>query len=88
DHAHAKHFAEQLADLPGIALDPERVKSNIVFFELSSGVTAAEMEARLKSAGILISASGKTRMRAVTHYGIERADVDAAIDAIRLVFSE
>ena len=87
DHANAKHFAEQLADMPGITLEPERVKSNIVFFELSNGLTAAEMEARLKNAGVLIGAAGKARMRAVTHYGIERADVDAVVDAVRSVFS-
>jgi threonine aldolase len=88
DHANAKYFAESIADIPGIALDPARVKTNIVFFDLEPGApNAVEMEARLARAGVLIGPSGERRMRAVTHYGIERQDIDAAIGAIKSVIS-
>jgi len=36
---------------------------------------------------VLIGPAGERRMRAVTHYGIERADIDAAIGAIKSVVS-
>jgi hypothetical protein len=35
----------------------------------------------------LISAAGEQRMRAVTHYGIERADIETTIGAIKSAIS-
>ncbi len=88
DHANARYLAEMLADIPGIELDPARVKTNIVFFDLAPDApSAAEMEERLARAGVLVGPAGERRMRAVTHYGIERADVDAAIGAIKSAIS-
>jgi len=89
DHANAKYFAESIADIPGIELDPARVKTNIVFFDLlrADAPNATEMIERLARAGVLIGPAGERRMRAVTHYGIERADIDAAIGAIKSVVS-
>lgn len=83
DHANAKKLAEGLADIPGIDLDPGRIKTNIVFFDLqSSAPTAAQFAQRLSQDGVLIGAVGERRMRAVTHYGIATQDVDAALGAV------
>ena len=54
-------------------------------------MAAADRLARsLKDRGVLVSAHGPTAFRAVTHYGIARADVDravaAAAEAAREVF--
>ncbi len=84
DHANACWFAKRLAEIPGICLDPSRVKTNIVFFDLDSDrPTASQLAARLARDGVLISPTGERRMRAVTHYGIERADVETAVGAIQ-----
>lgn len=83
DHANAKYLAENLADIPGIELDPARVRTNIVYFDLSNGLTADELGVRLAREGVLVLDTGEKRMRAVTHYGIERADVDTAIGAFK-----
>ncbi len=84
DHANAKYFAECLADVPGIQLDPTLIKTDIVFFDITSNaLTAPQLAERLAREGVLIGIAGAKRMRAVTHYGIERADVDAALAAIR-----
>ncbi|MBI5030748.1 MAG: low-specificity L-threonine aldolase [Chloroflexi bacterium] len=84
DHANAKLLAEGLADIPGIDLDPSCVKTNIVFFNLlPSAPTAAQFAQRLAEAGVLIGPSGERRMRAVTHYGIERRDVDVVINEVK-----
>ena len=84
DHANARYLAESIADIPGIDLDPVRIKTNIVFFDLEpSAPNAAQMAERLARANVLIGASGERRMRAVTHYGIERADINMAIGAIK-----
>jgi threonine aldolase len=88
DHANARYLSESIADIPGIVLDPARVKTNIVFFDLEPDTPdAAEMEKRLARGGVLIGPSGVRRMRAVTHYGIDRQDIDAAIDAIKSAIS-
>ncbi len=84
DHANARYLAESIADIPGIELDPARVRTNIVFFDLATGApSAVEMAERLARAGVLIGPAGERRMRAVTHYGVERADIDAAIGAMK-----
>ncbi len=82
DHANAKYLAECLAGVPGLRLDPSHIKTNIVFFDLER-ITADELSDRLARAGVWIGASGEKRMRAVTHYGITRADVETAVAAVR-----
>jgi threonine aldolase len=83
DHANAQYLAEQLADIPGIELEPARVKTNLVFFELTNAISARELETRLARENVLVGAVSQQRVRAVTHYGIARADIDAALAAIR-----
>lgn len=84
DHANAKFLAECLADIPGIDLDPERVKTNIVFFDLDPAIsTAGQLAERIREKGVLIQVANEQRMRAVTHYGIERADIENALGAVR-----
>ena len=82
DHANAKRLAEGLADIPGIELDPGRVQTNIVFFDLSNRVTARQLADRVARDGVLIGVNAERRIRVVTHYGIERDDIDTALGAI------
>lgn len=84
DHANACRLAEGLAAIPAIRLDPSRVQTNIVIFELAEGLNASEVAAALREAGVLVSAFYGGRIRAVTHYGITAADIDAALQ----VFSQ
>ncbi len=84
DHANAKYLAEQLADVPGIELDPSTVKTNMVIFGITpNGITAHEFAERVKRDGVLVQPRGAYKLRAATHYGITRADVDIALNAIR-----
>jgi threonine aldolase len=86
DHANARYLAESAADIPGIDLDPSRVKTNIVFFDLEPSMpNAMEIADRLARTSVLISPAGERRMRAVTHYGIDRADIDTTIGALKSV---
>jgi threonine aldolase len=83
DHENARRLANGLAGLPGVAaLDPARVRTNFVFFELAPpGLRAAFLDA-LKDEGVLmVSYPHTARVRAVTHFGIDAADIDATIDA-------
>ncbi len=84
DHANARYMAECLADMPGIRVDPACIQTNIVFFDVTSErVNAQQLADALAREGVLILAMGSRRMRAVTHYGIERSDVETALAAIR-----
>jgi len=57
DHERARHLAQGLAELPGIAVDAERVDSNIVIFDLrGTGLTAEEFARRtLERSGVRFS---------------------------------
>ncbi len=86
DHANAKTFAEAIADIPGIAVHPEDVETNLVFFDVArSGQSIEEIGAKLRVEGIRVSPAGATRLRAVTHMDVTRDDVleaAAALDRI------
>jgi len=77
DHANAKKMAEGLADTPDIAIDPDQIKSNIIFFELTrQDVTAQQLVAQLEAEGVRMLPVGPQRVRAVTHYHITAEDID------------
>jgi threonine aldolase len=84
DHANARALAECLATIPGIAIDPASVESNIVIFDVSgTGIKPADISARLKSEGVLMNAINDRQMRAVTHYDVNRENCMKAIDVLR-----
>jgi len=80
DHANARKLAEGLAEIPGIAIDPAAVRTNIVYFDLNAD--AARFVRALDGRGVRVISTSPTRCRAVTHYGIESADIDAALKII------
>ncbi|HEX8176755.1 MAG TPA: GntG family PLP-dependent aldolase [Pyrinomonadaceae bacterium] len=83
DHENAKRLALGLAELPGVAIDPERVVTNIVLFDISeTGKTADEICERLKASGVLASGFGSS-IRMVTHYDVSSEDIDKALRAIK-----
>jgi threonine aldolase len=83
DHANARFLAEGLAHIPGIRADPQKVVTNIVIFDAGgTGLSSAEVSARLKRRGVLINAIDHRRMRAVTHYDVDRAACAEALEAL------
>jgi threonine aldolase len=83
DHANARFLAEGLARVPGIAVDPAKVMSNIVVFDVSgTGVAPAEVSARLRQRGVAMNAINDRCVRAVTHYDVTRAECAQAVDAV------
>ncbi|MDA8187011.1 MAG: low-specificity L-threonine aldolase [Dehalococcoidales bacterium] len=84
DHENARILAYGLAEIPGISLNPATVQSNIVVFELvSEKEDPAQFVERLGSLGLKTLPFGGRRVRAVTHYGISRSDVDDALSLVR-----
>jgi len=86
DHANARRLAEGLAEMPGITIELDSVETNIVIFELHrEDLTPEELAARLREQGVLLLPIGGRQLRAVTHYGIERKDIETALAAFRRI---
>jgi threonine aldolase len=83
DHANAKALARGLATIPGLRLDPDSVDSNIVIFDVE-GFDATRFRETMKEHGVLVTGVAP-RIRMVTHYGIERPDIDDALERTRAV---
>ena len=85
DHTNARRLAEGLARLPGILLEPARVLTNIVIFELAADAPSpAEFGSGLATRGVKVGGIGGRRFRAVTHCGIDGDDVDYALNAAKV----
>jgi threonine aldolase len=87
DHANAKRLAEGLAELPGVRIDPGKVATNIVIFDVQdTGQTADAICDQMRARHVLISGFG-TAIRAVTHYDVSSADIETALRELRTVLA-
>ncbi len=85
DHANAQVLASGVAALPGVALDPPQVETNIVVFNVGGADQAEAMATALEREGVLISNFGAGRLRMVTHFGVSADDCRRALDALKKV---
>ena len=98
DHANARRLAEGLAEMVGIVspggiaqpedgpLDPDRVRTDFVVFKVERS-RAAFLEA-LRARNVLMVEYPHGQVRAVTHYGIEPADIETSLAAVAAVLRE
>jgi threonine aldolase len=83
DHKNARYLAEGLARIKGIALDPKKVVTNILIFDVrGTGRTAADLSAELAKRQILCNPTAKYSVRMVTHHDVDRAAIDRALAAM------
>ena len=87
DHQNARRLAEGIAATPGLAIDLERVQTNIVVFGLADKVEMIppEFVAALAERGVKLNSIGGRRFRAVTHYEISAEEIEASITALQRV---
>ena len=84
DHANARSLARDLAQVPGLAVEPP--ETNLVFIDTSaSGLDATEVARRAAEHGVLVSVMGPYRVRACTHLDVSAAQVAEAAAVIRHV---
>ncbi len=95
DHANARKLADGLAASPGIdGLDPARVRTNFVLFRVTRPGAAdiptgdlADLRTRfldeLAGEGVHMVPYSGGLIRAVTHYGIDAADIETTLAATR-----
>ena len=74
DHQHARRLAEAVAKLPGIVIDPRKVVTNIVIFDVRAcNKTGEQFVADLERVGVLAQTTpAKYEVRLVTHYDVDQ----------------
>ena len=86
DHANAKKLALGIAETDGLSVDPDQIKSNIVYFEVTEEtISSDQLVAALDAKGIRMLPVGSDRIRAVTHYHISSEDIDRSLSVISKV---
>jgi threonine aldolase len=89
DQDKAKRLARGLAELRGVKIDPERVQTNIVIFDISgSGLTTAQFSAELKARGVLANGINAREMRMVTHYDVSREMIELTLKVAREILEK
>jgi threonine aldolase len=87
DHENARHLAEGLTGIPGIAIDIDRVVTNIVIFNISgTGKTSAEIVESLASEGVLCVGFGD-QIRMVTHLDVLANDIKTTVSMMIRILS-
>lgn len=88
DHANAKHLAKGLAKIDGLCVDPDSVRTNMVYFDLvSKRFNDDEFLGCCQQAGIGFLSLQKGKFRMVTHVGIEPQDIETALAVLGKVMS-
>lgn len=80
DQENAKRLAEGIAEIPGLTLDPKKVRSNIVIFDCSkTGKTAVEVCDALHLHGVWAQDTALHAVRFVTHCDVDHAGIERAL---------
>ena len=88
DHQRACRLAEALGELPFVSIEPEKIETNILVFEVNPDViNAGDFSNRLKESNILCGAFSDRVVRMVTHLDIGEEELAWAIEALRISFA-
>src|SRR5881296_1640734 len=86
DHENAKFLASLLSEIPEITLDPAKVQTNIVIFDLKeSSRSSADFLQSAASRNVLAVPVDSEKVRMVTHLDVDRNDVEKAAAVVQEV---
>ncbi len=89
DHKNARSLGESLDKVEKIRVDLETVQTNMVYLDLhESDMDTYQFLSKLAKYNILGSPRPPTKVRLVTHYGIDEEDIYTTIEAIKEIVSE
>ncbi|MCD6325604.1 aminotransferase class I/II-fold pyridoxal phosphate-dependent enzyme [Candidatus Bathyarchaeota archaeon] len=89
DHKNARLLAKGLVKIEGLHVDLRTVQTNMVMCDVDGlGIPAEVFVERLRVHGVLTNSISKTRVRFVTHRGIEKEDIEKALSIIEEVVKE
>jgi threonine aldolase len=84
DHENAKLLALEIARAPGIRINPAKVQTNIVIYDVrETGLSSSDFLAELARRKVLGVPVDGERVRMVAHLDVERKDVESAAATIR-----
>jgi threonine aldolase len=84
DHKNARLLAEGLASIPGIKIDPAKVPTNILVFDIAeTGMNASDFNQELAKKNVLANVIGPELMRLVTHLDVTREDCMRTLEIVR-----
>ena len=84
DHKNARRLAEGVAKIPGFAIDPAKVRTNIVIFDCSkTGKTAVEWCEILYQRGVWAQDTALHSVRLVTHCDVDEAGIERALTVLQ-----
>lgn len=88
DHENARLLAEGLAQIQGISIDPGKVPTNILVFDISkTGMNADDFNQKLGLRNVLANTIGPDLMRFVTHLDVSREDCLRTLEVVKEVVS-
>ncbi|MGB2673107.1 MAG: GntG family PLP-dependent aldolase [Candidatus Acidiferrum sp.] len=83
DHENAQLLAKGIAAMPGLKIDPEKVKTNIVILDCEgTGKNAVELCDMLREKGIWALDTATYSVRFVTHCDVDRPGCERALVAL------
>jgi threonine aldolase len=83
DHENAQVLARGIAEMPGLKIDPSKVKTNIVIFDCEgAGKNAVELCDLLREKGIWALDTATYSVRFVTHCDVDRVGCERALAAL------
>lgn len=86
DHENARLLAEGLAQITGISIDPGKVPTNILVFDISkTGMNADDFNRKLALRNVLANTIGPDLMRFVTHLDVSREDCLRTLEVVKEV---
>jgi threonine aldolase len=86
DHANARRLAEGVAQMPGLSIDPAKVRTNIVIFDCAkTGKTAVELVEELYKRGVWAQDTAQYSVRFVTHCDVDRMVIEKALTVLQEV---
>ncbi len=89
DHANARRLAEGIADMAPFTVDLDSVQSNIVAYDVDpEWFSAPAFLDELRERGIMANPVTPQRIRMVTHYQVDSADIERTLDSMTEVLSQ
>ena len=83
DHDNARLLAQGLAQIPGIGVQPDKVQTNIVLYDVgATGLGSTQFLKRLAERQVLGGPVDARRVRMVTHLDVDRNDIEQALRII------
>ncbi len=89
DHANARSLAVGIAQIPGLKIDPARVRTNIVIFDCTgTGMNAVELCDALHERGVWAQDTAPYLVRMVTHWNVNHAGIVRALIELQSVVAK